>query len=49
MKELSFDRMEKIQGGASFWGCIGGSAFTVGIFVAAAVRLSKNLNNFVNN
>ena len=28
--------METIEGGASFMGCIGGSAFTVGLFVAGA-------------
>lgn len=36
MKELSFEKMETIEGGASFMGCIGGSAFTVGLFVAGA-------------
>jgi bacteriocin-like protein len=36
MKELSFKKMEEIQGG-SMLGCIGGSAFSVGLFVAGAV------------
>lgn len=36
MKELSFEKMEKIKGGASFAGCIGGSAFSVALFVAGA-------------
>lgn len=36
MKTMNFEQMEKINGGASFWGCIGGSAFTVGLFVAGA-------------
>ena len=29
--------MEMTEGGASLFGCIGGSAFSVGIFVAGAV------------
>lgn len=37
MKELSFEKMEEVNGGASMLGCIGGSAFTVGLFVAGAV------------
>lgn len=36
MKELSLNKMEELQGGASFIGCIGGSAFSVGLFIAGA-------------
>ncbi len=36
MKELSINKMEELHGGASFIGCIGGSAFSVGLFIAGA-------------
>ena len=36
MIELSFNQMEELHGGASFIGCIGGSAFSVGLFIAGA-------------
>ena len=36
MKKLNFKEMENINGGVSFVGCIGGSAFSVGLFVAGA-------------
>lgn len=35
MKTMNFEQMEMVEGG-SFLGCIGGSAFTVGLFVAGA-------------
>ena len=35
-RKLSFNEMEKLQGGRSMFGCIGGSAFSVALFVAGA-------------
>jgi hypothetical protein len=36
MKKLDLVQIEQLEGGASFIGCIGGSAFSVGLFVAGA-------------
>ena len=36
-KKLSFNEMEEIEGGRTLARCIGGSAFSLGLFVAGAV------------
>ena len=37
MEKLDLKQMEMVEGGATMTGCIGGSVFSVGLFVAGAL------------